>query len=250
MICSTKNLKLGKKLNIAIVFVKLRRKEMKKKISLLLMLCLLISSFSGVYAADKKVLDYSIPKSFTDEKGQKITIEDQTYEEYIKDLAKQKNVSIEEAVILDKSDTKETLYNNGVSLDSVGTIIYRTVKVDGSLEENDNFSARLITKLKIYAEYSYRQIENVIYQDIQMISGGGYNTTLVSEVCSSDPKADSSEFPVSEIYLTGAAQFQIALVSSTGGGISIPGFSLDHSGTDTYYYLSDTLDFVYFYNLY
>lgn len=223
---------------------------MKKKISLLLMFCLLISSFSGVYAVDKEVLNYSIPVSFVNDQGQKITIRDKTYDEYIKDLSEQKGISIEEAVILDKADTKETLFTNGVSIRSEDNMIYREVEVEDSLEENSDFSAILITQLKIYAYYSYRQIENVIWQDIMMSSGGGYDTVIISETYNTDPEKDSSDFPVEEIFISGAAQFQVSLDSSVSAGVDIPGFSLNGTTSSSYIYHSKPLIFGYFYNLY
>jgi hypothetical protein len=108
----------------------------------------------------------------------------------------------------------------------------------------------LITRLKIWVLNSFRQIEDVIMQDIQQVSGGGYNSSIISEVCGTDPSAGSDDFPVIEINLTGACQFGVEWESSSGLGIEIPGFSYDYTVGNIWYYYSDTLYFNTDYRIY
>lgn len=118
------------------------------------------------------------------------------------------------------------------------------------MEDNDDFSAVLITQLKVRSDHSWAQIEDVMYQDIQMSSGGGYNTQIISESYATDPSKGSDEFPVSEIYMSGTCQFQVAVDSSVGAGFELPGFTFEHSVGDTYYYHSDPLYLEYLYTVY
>ncbi|GEM_PF-5228176 len=212
-----------------------------KKVCFLMIFCLILSSFSWVFASNISSNDNKIV-TFVNESGQRVTIRDKTYKEYIKDLAENKNISIEEAIMLDKITGNKTLLN--------GIVQYTEIEVEDSLEDNDDFSAVLITQLKVRSDHSWAQIEAVMYQDIQKRSGGGYSTQIISEAYATDPSKDSSEFPVSEIYMSGTCQFQITVGSSIGMGLDVPGFSFEYSAGGNYYYYSDPLYLESYYDVY
>jgi len=148
-----------------------------------------------------------------------------SFEEYVSRLAKENNISIQEAYRLEP--------NMNLASDD---ITYWNYSKEFTYRDNKNFSAELEATIKLYNRGSFREIKDVMGVGSR-IASGRYKHSWIQTRAWSDPKEGSSKFPTTSVTLGASGYFEARVSMGGGLGMDIPGFSFqgDIHGESIYY---------------
>lgn len=130
-----------------------------------------------------------------------------------------------------------------------GTTYYYNYSKKFTHPKNSGCTAILEATLKIWADNSYKQIENVMGVGSRRNSGT-YQAQWIETYHYSDPQQGSSSFPTTKIVLGASGYFRITSTYALNTSTQIPGFSLGSSSGGTYTYESTSLNMNATYSLY
>lgn len=183
-------------------------------------------------------------------------------DEYVSTLAKEKNISIQEAYEMEKRDSERILASKMEKRDSKSllesastlalqsSIIYYYYTKNVTYSGNQSYSATLQATLKLYNSGSFRDIEDVLAVSSRR-NTGLYTYTWNQTSAYSDPGMGSSDFPTTSVSLFADGYFEIVTsVNLEASGEVVPGFSLGGSIGGNYIYDSETMYMEGYYSLY
>jgi hypothetical protein len=174
--------------------------------------------------------------SFADTKVEKMIPGSQestqiAYEEYIDLMAKANQITPQEAIALDRKDTQtklNTINKLDTSVMAASTTYYKASKTF-TYSGNSSFKAKSEATIKLVGAGSMYQISDVTAVWTLGVSG---TYTWVWHPLT----AWKSGMTLSKVDLGGSGYFTCSYTSSTGGTISVPGFSVSGTvGTTTTY---------------
>lgn len=219
----------------------------QKKVFINLVLCILLTFITAMPVLAQPISNECMDSNynicsivdisdFSDEiqLGKKIVLPDGAVltpiskDEYVSKLAKEKNISIEEAYKLESENI--SLYG------ATSTISYVDYEKDFTYSGNSYFKATLLATIKIQKwQGGAAQIENVLSVSSQRKSGL-YEYDWIETDSFSDPTENGSGYPVTSVVLTAKGYFEVTVDVSVEGSVNLPGFSIGGSvGTkDTY----------------
>ncbi|AFK85131.1 MULTISPECIES: hypothetical protein [Thermoanaerobacterium] len=149
-------------------------------------------------------------------------------EEYISKLAKEKNISLQEAYKIESNTI------------AAGSIYYYNYTKTFSYPKNSGFKAELVATLKLYSQGSFRQIEDVVAIGSKGVSGT-HTFRWIQISAYSDPQMGSSKFPTTSVTLGANGYFEVLSQDSINTSVELPGFSFSYSTGNEYIYIIQIL---------
>lgn len=210
----------------------------KRKIFLSFLLCILMTFTTSMPVSAQPVANEDIEsdatmysvidiENYSNEimLGKKVVLPDGAVltpiskDEYVSRLAKEKNISIEEAYELESADNS---MSRSTSIES-----YIDYSKDFTYPGNSSFKSTLLATLKIKTwQGGAVQIQNVLSVSSQRKSGL-YLYDWVQTDAFSDPTENGSGFPVTKAVLTAKGYFTVEVDTSVTGTVKLLGFSID-----------------------
>lgn len=221
--------------------------HMRKFVSILMALTL-TSSLSTITMADnslstlnEKNIIHQLNNNIEDA-SQDFTIQatEISYDEYINRLAAEKNISREEAIEFDNQQNIEILKDaksRNINQKQAG-IVYKDLSFTKRYNKNTSFSYDTNLTVKLYGEYIYYQVEDVLGMSTRISSGFG-SAEFIEEAAWAEPVNGS--FPTTDLHIYSRGYFQVTNDASMSGGGSIAGFEISGSVGSTTYQTSDSI---------
>lgn len=217
---------------------------MKKCITSLLSVALILSCMSSVYASDYRetneltmvdvdeLTELSINESTVLDDGTVVTRI--SYSDYLNETARNNKTTVcevqnqEEHGMINSINSNEFYYNYSkeCGLDGTSTCKFRAI---------------LHATLKLWTNGANAQISNcsAVYTTA---SAGSYNYEWIEAASYSDPPVnDSNSFPVGVIYLFGDGQFKVTTSTSTEGSVDLEILGFSRASQTSKIWYSNTL---------
>lgn len=212
---------------------------MKKITSILLILVLTFSFAISVFAEDVQNQDIKVTRI--------------TYDQYIKNLAEDKGITVEEAKKIDlqenkdfeaklhkqnKTGVKPSTSADGILASTTSSDGYYYVDVSGQVtyNANANFKMEIDATVKCYSTGYYRHIVSVAGQSSRIVSGLN-QASWVQSYAFNDP----TTFPCTTITFYSVGYFTTTTTTSTGVSGGIPGFEVSGSVGSSWTYTSPSI---------
>lgn len=181
-------------------------------------------------------------------------VEEISYEEFIESIAESYNVSIEEAIEMDKKDNADNfvkhniinlksniMMSNSLDCKSKGTSKYYTATKRVTYPDNNNYTVEMRTKFKIYQSGSFAEISELITMPKGYVLKGSHNYKFITEDSYIDKKNDS-DYPTLYVEFGICGYFEETIQNGVDIGLGIPGFYLSLSKSGYNYYNSGPID--------
>lgn len=221
---------------------------MKKLLSFLLIIVLTLSLTTSTFAvSNNSGTVKAVPEA--------IKVVDITYDEYIKIIADEKGISIDEAKKLDMEQNQKNekkLAKNFPNLKSVnsldsGSYSYQTIEQIFTYPYNSSFKAAITATIKIYTYGSFRQINYVQGISSRRVAGL-YEYSWVQSYVWQDP--GNEQMPCTSVNLGAVGYFEVTVSKSLGLSGGLPGFSISGELSNDVIYQSNTLSMQTTYSVY
>ena len=114
-----------------------------------------------------------------------------------------------------------------------GDYYYYLFEAPESLNGNDDYSAAVVARIKMYGWSSFRQICDVGNIHTKMAEGPSCATWHETDA---GMEEDESDFPLTSVHFYGQGYFTVSVNVGNTAGVSLSGFSAgsSHGGTVTY----------------
>lgn len=161
-------------------------------------------------------------------------------DEYISILAKEKNISIQQAYEIETRSSKSYLGTSALLSTTASPYYYYNYSKVFTYSKNSHFKAELVATLKVYSSGSFRQINDVMAISSRRYAGL-YDYTWSQLTAWSDPQPGSSKFPTTSITLGASGYFEVSTSYSIDLSTDLPGFSVGGSSGGQHIYQSNTM---------
>lgn len=224
----------------------MKTNRISKNVKALILSGLIIGSTSMVNIAsadtiEKNTIDNNGPINIMSKGNDQIEIKEITRDEYVKNMAENEGITIQQADKIAEERTEKALEEMNEKMPQLknvksarSNIVWRQASWKQSYPKNKTYKAELVASFEVWTGGSFRQINSCTVGS--SLAAGEHDATWIPI-----NYLKTTSFPVTRATVGVNGKFQTTVTTGGGASISIPGFSVSGTGSKTKTFVSNTM---------